>query len=207
LKESVIRVAFNIINKTASVLLLSGSLVVLAGCHSPAAPKENIKMAETVVSTLDLNTMKEKQVSYTKKEEILPPHSINNIEYNLQEYFNENTKSYQYVLSLRTQPLTELDKEYKIVPYKVIKLSVAATPLKEANLFEKVATSPTFVDSLNPNLEGNSFYLFSSSKPISKKDFRIETFFVNLEPTEDSKPGEKTYRYIYDTSGKGVSYE
>ncbi|MDQ6600693.1 hypothetical protein [Bacillus salipaludis] len=153
----------------------------------------------------ELQSLKKTTISYTKKEQVLL-HNINNVSYNIDEFYNEQNKKYYYVLNLQKHPLTDNQKQNKVVPYNVIKFSVGASPNKETNSFFYVASSPVWINFENLFVKDGAYFLFSTKKALNARDFQEEGIFSNSVPEGNKKIGEETYRFITNET-KGVISE
>ncbi|MCM3455816.1 hypothetical protein M3685_18015 [Heyndrickxia oleronia] len=183
--------------KIAALFLVVFIILVSSGCEINKKTVQQVnKESVSTLKVKNLDNFKEKTISYTKSSELLPNPAINNISYNIQEYYNSNKKEYQYVLNLKSNPLTEVQKGINIIPYNVIKFSVGALQNKETNTFIKSVSSPMFIKFINSYISDGSYYLFSANKPIKATEFQVEGIFVNAVAFDNKKVGEETYRYI-----------
>ena len=181
--------------KIAAFFLAVCIILVSTGCETTKTTDRQVsKESVSILKVTNLYNFKEK-ISYTKSKELLSNSAINNINYNIQEYYSDNKKEYQYVLNLKSNPLTDEQKEINIIPYNVIKFSVGALQNKETNTFIKSVSSPMFIKFNNSYINDGSYYLFSSKRPIKATEFQLEGI-LNVVAIKNKKVGEETYRYI-----------
>lgn len=139
--------------------------------------------------------MVKKNLYFTDDKGRRPLTNINNISMEINELYNENTKVYSYYLTLDEK--REANNEVDVMKYKVIRINIGALPSKETNTFTLNASSPVFVETLNPNFEEKLLYLFDSSESLSGKEIRVELVLVNAEPYDIYEAETKTFRIIY----------
>ncbi|MGX2959658.1 hypothetical protein JNUCC23_10400 [Peribacillus sp. JNUCC 23] len=178
-------------------LLLVILVLPTVGCE--LSKKKDVEASSKSQFTLEvkgLQSLSDKTIFYTESSEVISTSGINNIFYNIQEYYNSNKKEYHYVLTLKKQSLSDYQKEMEIIPYDIIKFSVGATQNKDTNSFIHTVSSPVFIEFEKSYVKDGSYYLFSSNKSIDTKDFQLEGIFVNSVPIKDKKAGEETFRFI-----------
>jgi hypothetical protein len=184
------------------LILISGAV----GCET--ARKTNVVVkskAKYSLEVKELQNLKETKISYTKKDKILSI-GINNIFYDIEMFYNAQNKNYYYILTLQKHPLTDNQKEMKVVPYDIIKVSVGALPNQDTNSFFYVASSPLWIKFENSFVKDGAYFLFSTKKALQAKDFQVEGIFSNSVPVGNKKIGEETYRFISNET-KGVISE
>lgn len=155
------------------------------GCQFPEEKEEH----RLIVKKLE--NLSDETIMYSKSEEVLFS-NLNNIYYDIQEFYSADKKEYVYVLNYNKK--TIVDKEY--VPFDILRWSIAALPHKTTNTFTYMVNSPTFVDFMKYSaVDEGSYYLFSSKKKLANDDFQVEGMAVNAIPIDGKKAGEETTRF------------
>ena len=164
---------------------------------------------ELKLETLNLQNLEPYEVRYTPYESDCGIYTgVNNIDLRIEEYYNENTRTYSYVLTVEEK---ELEEDSEFVPYKIIKIQVGTLPDEENGIYTLSTTSPLYInleyrEAFEMNFYGQNYFLFSSSNRLFDEEFRVELLMVNQEPLDDYEPYSQTFRLINTSSRGNNSY-
>ncbi|MDF2946532.1 MAG: hypothetical protein K0S51_1211 [Bacillales bacterium] len=148
---------------------------------------------EMNLKSLRLDNFESKKFKYTTMRQI-GQGTVNNIKVVIEEYYNQNSKIFNYVLKIDENQM--IQKESKSISYKTIKISVGALPQKDKGIFKFSSASPVFLEAEKARFDSKYYYLFENKKSLLKDEFRYELVMVNAMPYTKYKTGEKTFRLI-----------
>ncbi|MGD6818333.1 hypothetical protein [Metabacillus sp. 84] len=182
-------------------------LVFLSACQ-PAESKGVLKTApkslESTMNVQYLSSGKNKLVRYTSSESKLHG-NVNNIDFEIEALFNSNKKTYTYVMKIRdTGPIPNQGKDGPF-RFKLLKISAGVNGKGQSGRLSPSSTSPLYHKGADFLLTG-TYQLFENEKNFTSEQFLIESFFENDETIGDAKPGEKTFRGIFN-SEESILYE
>lgn len=160
---------------------------------------------ELKLETLNLQNLEPYEVRYTPYESDRGIYTgVNNIDLRIEEYYNENTRTYSYVLTVEEK---ELEEDSEFVPYKIIKIQVGTLPDEEKGIYTVSTTSPLYInleyrEDFQMDFVGQNYFLFSSSKRLFDEEFRVELVLINEVEFDENDEYPETFRIIH-TSRQG----
>lgn len=163
-------------------------------------------ITEFKLKTLDLHTLEPYEVMYTPYESDRYVYAgVNNIYSRIEEYYNENTNLYSYVLTVEEK---ELEENSEFSSYKIIKIDVGTLRDEEIGIYTLSTSSPIFIGSLyredfEMNFVGQTYFLFNASERLFDEEFRVELVMVDETGYDEGEVYSKTFRLIH-VSGGGI---
>lgn len=164
--------------------------------------KEDIvveSITELKLETIDLHTLEPCEVMYTPYEsDRLISTDTNNVSLQIEEYYNENTKSYSYVLTVKER---ELEENSEFTPYKIIKIDIGTLRDEDKGIYTLSASSPIFIsppyrEDFEMDFVGQTYFLFNSSEQLFDEEFRVELVLVDETEHDEDEVYSKTFRLI-----------
>lgn len=163
-------------------------------------------ITEFKLKTLDLHTLEPYEVIYTPYESDRYVYAgVNNIHSRIDEYYNENTNLYSYVLTIEEK---ELEENSEFISYKIIKIDVGTLRDEDKGIYTLSTSSPIFISSLyredfEMDFVGQTYFLFNASERLFDEEFRVELVMVDETGHDEDEVYSKTFRLIH-VSGGGV---
>jgi len=164
--------------------------------------KEDIvveSITELKLETIDLHTLEPCEVMYTPYEsDRLISTDTNNVSLQIEEYYNENTKSYSYVLTVKER---ELEENSEFTPYKIIKIDIGTLRDEDKGIYTLSASSAIFIslpyrEDFEMDFVGQTYFLFNSSEQLFDEEFRVELVLVDETEHDEDEVYSKTFRLI-----------
>lgn len=174
------------------LLILVGLLVFLSGCSEKALKP---KLKEYTNDAFSFETFVERKFSYTKETIYDGYHTINNIGFNIDEFYNARTKKYYYVLDLSLVPQNERDKN-EFVSFEILKMSMGFKSRKGRELYGISLNTPVFINS-KETIQSNHYFLFESKEKMKRKDFKLDFFLTNENNYKDQGETIETKSHVY----------
>lgn len=211
------------IRKYRLSLLLIVSFMMMGCSHQPVKQEvieesvDNDNQEEIVVEsileykleTIRLDNLESHDVMYTPYESDRGIYTGgNNIDLRIEEYYNENTATYSYVLTVEEK---ELEEDSEFIPFTIIKIQVGTLPNEESGIYTLSTSSPLYInpehrEEFQMDFVGQDYFLFSSQKRLFDEEFRVELVMVNKESFDKYEPYSQTFRLINTCSRGNDSY-
>lgn len=159
---------------------------------------------EFKLETVDLHTLEPYEVMYTPYEsDRYIQTDGNNFSLQINEYYNENTNLYSYVLTIEEK---ELEENSEFIPYKIIKIDVGTLKDEDKGIYTLSTSSPIYInpdykEAFKMDFVGQNYFLFSSSNQLFNEEFQVELVLIN-EVEFDGDDYPETFRLIH-TSRRG----
>ncbi len=166
-------------------------------------------IAELRLETINLQTLESYDVMYTPYEsDRFVFMQTENVSVEIDEYYNENTKLYSYVLTAEEAGVEE-DSENRI--YKIIKIHVGTLKDEDKGIYTLSTTSPLYIsdwytEKLDMDFTNQNYFLFSSQKRLFNEEFRVELIMVGEDDCGKGDDYPETFRLINVSGGLTDGY-
>ena len=162
-------------------------------------------ITELKLETIDLHTLEPYEVMYTPYES---DRLISTDTIQIEEYYNENTKLYSYVLTVKEKELEEISE---LTLYKIIKIDIGTLRDEEKGIYTLSASSPIFIgppygEDSEMDFIGQTYFLFNSSKRLFDEEFRVELVMIGEEGIDGGDDSPETFRLIKVSGGSIDGY-